>query len=177
VTQFVGQNQHPFCSSVDSAIIPRVFLFSNFVISMKWLSSIKWYSQIWLQTRYESRFFFSKSFYILGSLLEIITKILAIWKVSFSKIWQIWAKFCQNSMEIVQNLKSPPIFWWPFGTHCLNRYGNFRKNSLSMFGDIGAFFPQKKSFAPSHTRFVVELMVRKFAPQFFFNLFWLQHNF
>jgi hypothetical protein len=41
----------------------------------------------------------------------------------------------------------------------------------SKFGDIGAFFPQKISFAPSHIRFVVELMVRKFAPQLFFFLF------
>ncbi len=58
---------------------------------MKWWSSIRWFSQIWLHTRYESRKK-TESFYILGCLLELIIKIWWFGKNSF-EIWRIWAIF------------------------------------------------------------------------------------
>ncbi len=53
----------------------RVF-FCNFV---RWQPSIKWFSQIWLHTRYESRKKKPESFYNLGYLLELIIKIWWTW--------------------------------------------------------------------------------------------------
>ncbi len=50
------------------------FLFCKFVMSQKWQSCIRWFSQIWLHTRYESRKN-PESFYFLGYLLKFIIKI------------------------------------------------------------------------------------------------------
>jgi hypothetical protein len=59
------------------ALLPlRAFFFFNFVMQLKWQSSKRWFSQIWLQTRYENRKK-SKSFYILTGTYH---KNLAIWK-------------------------------------------------------------------------------------------------
>jgi hypothetical protein len=49
----------------------------------------------------------------------------------------------------------------------LAKFGPKKENSLKVWG-CWCIFSTKKSFAPSHTRFVVELTVRKFAPQFLF---------
>jgi hypothetical protein len=56
---------------------------------LKWRSSIRWFSQIWLQTRYENRKK-PESFYILGYLPELIIKIWRFTK-TFVEIWRIWA--------------------------------------------------------------------------------------
>jgi len=58
------------------------FFFPILWCSWKWRSSIRWFSQIWLQTRYE-RIFIKKSFYILGYLLEPTIKIRQIWAIFF----------------------------------------------------------------------------------------------
>jgi hypothetical protein len=57
-------------------------IWTNFLMLLKWWSSIRWFSQICLNTWYESRKI-AQSFYILGYLRKLIIK---IWRfeVSFS---------------------------------------------------------------------------------------------
>ncbi len=59
----------------------KVFSFSNFFMQLKWQSSIRLFSQIWLQTRHESGKKL-ESFYILDYLLKLIIK---FWKRK--KVW------------------------------------------------------------------------------------------
>jgi hypothetical protein len=62
---------------------PGFFFFSILWCSWKWRSSIIWFRQIWLQTRYE-RILKKESFYILGYLLELTIKIWRIWAIFLS---------------------------------------------------------------------------------------------
>jgi hypothetical protein len=61
----------------------------NFLMLLKWWSSIRWFSQICLNTRYEN------TAILLYSWLptETYHKNLAIWSFFFFEIWQIWALF------------------------------------------------------------------------------------
>ncbi len=83
---------------LPTSTYPMVFVF-NFVMELKWWSSIRWFSQIWLYPRYQSR---KKPdpLYILGYLLELIIKIWQFGIIFSFKIWQIWAIFFHENSSL-----------------------------------------------------------------------------
>jgi hypothetical protein len=55
------------------------------------------FSQIWSQTRYEIKKGKKESFYVLGYLLKLIIKNIAIWIFFSFEIWPIWAIFLMKN--------------------------------------------------------------------------------
>ncbi len=73
--RWVIPNCFKFWDMVESGFVCLFVCFSsNFVMQLKWRSSIIWFSQIWLQLdmKLEKK---TGSFYILGYILELIIKI------------------------------------------------------------------------------------------------------
>jgi hypothetical protein len=64
-----------------------LFFFVNFVIQSKWQSSIRRFSQIWLQAKFEN-IYFKTTFYIFGYLLKPCIKIW-LFPLNFGQIMAI----------------------------------------------------------------------------------------
>jgi hypothetical protein len=98
----------------------KYFLF-NFVMELKWWSSITWFSQIWLQTKCEKKRKRKRKryFYVLGYLVELIIK-----------IWQPQNIYILNIVNL---------------GHFFHENLLYRLRSIFFKSKFGKIFPKKKS--------------------------------